>query len=97
FIHDNGAKAAIQLAHAGRKAELETDALAPSAIPFNETMKMPIEMSKHPIKNTVLAFQQAAVRSKQAGFDVIEIHGAHGYLINEFLSPLTNKRTDEYG
>ena len=97
FIHDNGAKAAIQLAHAGRKAELETDALAPSAIPFNETMKMPIEMSKHQIKNTVLAFQQAAVRSKQAGFDVIEIHGAHGYLINEFLSPLTNKRTDEYG
>lgn len=97
FIHDNGARAAIQLAHAGRKAELETDALAPSAIPFNETMKMPIEMSKHQIKDTVLAFQQAAVRSKQAGFDVIEIHGAHGYLINEFLSPLTNKRTDEYG
>ncbi|HDR6926262.1 TPA: NADPH dehydrogenase, partial [Bacillus thuringiensis] len=97
FIHDNGAKAAIQLAHAGRKAELETDALAPSAIPFNETMKMPIEMSKHQIKDTVLAFQQAAVRSKQAGFDVIEIHGAHGYLINEFLSPLSNKRTDEYG
>ncbi len=58
---------------------------------------MPIEMSKHQIKDTVLAFQQAAVRSKQAGFDVIEIHGAHGYLINEFLSPLTNKRTDEYG
>ncbi len=79
------------------KAELETNALAPSAIPFNETMKMPIEMSKHQIKDTVLAFQQAAVRSKQAGFDVIEIHGAHGYLINEFLSPLTNKRTDEYG
>lgn len=60
-------------------------------------MKMPIEMSKHQIKDTVLAFQQAAVRSKQAGFDVIEIHGAHGYLINEFLSPLSNKRTDEYG
>ena len=58
FIHDNGAKVAIQLAHAGRKAELETDALAPSAIPFNETMKMPIEMSKHQIKDTVLAFQQ---------------------------------------
>ena len=58
---------------------------------------MPIEMSKHQIKDTVLAFQQAAVRSKQAGFDVIEIHGAHGYLINEFLSPLSNKRTDEYG
>ncbi|MEC3440664.1 NADPH dehydrogenase, partial [Bacillus cereus] len=69
FIHDNGAKAAIQLAHAGRKAELETDALAPSAIPVNETMKMPIEMSTHQSKDTVLAFQQAAVRSKQAGFE----------------------------
>ncbi|MBJ7931322.1 MULTISPECIES: NADPH dehydrogenase NamA [Bacillus cereus group] len=97
FIHDNGAKAAIQLAHAGRKAELETDALAPSAIPFNETMKIPLEMSKEQIKDTALAFQKAALRSKQAGFDVIEIHGAHGYLINEFLSPLSNKRTDEYG
>ncbi|PGZ06449.1 NADPH dehydrogenase, partial [Bacillus thuringiensis] len=49
------------------------------------------------IKDTALAFQKAALRSKQAGFDVIEIHGAHGYLINEFLSPLSNKRTDEYG
>ncbi|HDR4422316.1 TPA: NADPH dehydrogenase NamA [Bacillus cereus] len=97
FIHDNGAKAAIQLAHAGRKAELETDALAPSAIPFNETMKTPVEMSIQQIKKTILAFQEAAIRSKQAGFDVIEIHGAHGYLINEFLSPLSNKRTDEYG
>lgn len=97
FIHDNGAKAAIQLAHAGRKAELDTDALAPSAIPFNETMKIPVEMSIQQIKKTILAFQEAAIRSKQAGFDVIEIHGAHGYLINEFLSPLSNKRTDEYG
>ena len=97
FIHDNGAKAAIQLAHAGRKAELETDALAPSAIPFNDGMKIPVEMSKQQIKDTVLAFQKAALRSKQAGFDVIELHGAHGYLINEFLSPLSNKRTDEYG
>lgn len=60
-------------------------------------MKIPVEMSIHQIKNTILAFQQAAIRSKQAGFDVIEIHGAHGYLINEFLSPLSNKRTDEYG
>ncbi|MET1123499.1 NADPH dehydrogenase, partial [Priestia megaterium] len=78
-------------------AELETSAFAPSAIPFNETMKIPLEMSIQQIKNTILAFQKAAIRSKQAGFDVIEIHGAHGYLINEFLSPLSNKRTDEYG
>lgn len=97
FIHDNGAKAAIQLAHAGRKAELDTNAFAPSAIPFNDTMKIPVEMNIQQIKETILAFQKAALRSKQAGFDVIELHGAHGYLINEFLSPLTNKRTDEYG
>lgn len=60
-------------------------------------MKIPVEMSKQQIKETVLAFQKAALRSKQAGFDIIELHGAHGYLINEFFSPLSNKRTDEYG
>ena len=54
-------------------------------------------MSIDQIKDTVQAFQDAAVRAKQAGFDIIEIHGAHGYLINEFLSPLANHRTDEYG
>ena len=60
-------------------------------------MKIPVEMNIQQIKETILAFQRAALRSKQAGFDVIELHGAHGYLINEFLSPLTNKRTDKYG
>ena len=60
-------------------------------------MKIPVEMSIQQIKDTVLAFRKVALRSKQAGFDVIELHGAHGYLINEFLSPLSNKRTDEYG
>ncbi|AIK40304.1 MULTISPECIES: NADPH dehydrogenase NamA [Bacillus] len=97
LIHENGAKAAIQLAHAGRKAELHTDSVAPSAIAFNDTMKTPIEMNKQLIKKTISAFQDAACRSKQAGFDIIELHAAHGYLINEFLSPLSNKRTDEYG
>ncbi|PFR25678.1 NADPH dehydrogenase NamA [Bacillus cereus] len=97
LIHEHGAKSAIQLAHAGRKAELHTDAVAPSAIAFNDTMKIPVEMSKQLIKKTVSAFQDAAYRSKQAGFDIIELHAAHGYLINEFLSPLSNKRTDEYG
>ncbi|KEK24960.1 NADPH dehydrogenase NamA [Bacillus gaemokensis] len=97
FIHENGAKAAIQLAHAGRKAELHTDALAPSSIPFHDGMKTPLEMSKLQIQETIAAFQDGAFRSKQAGFDIIELHGAHGYLINEFLSPLSNKRTDEYG
>lgn len=92
-----GAKSGIQIAHAGRKAELEGEILAPSAISFNEKMKMPKEMTLEDIRETVLAFQSAAHRAKEAGFDVIEIHAAHGYLINEFLSPLSNHRTDEYG
>ncbi|WP_026592247.1 NADPH dehydrogenase NamA [Bacillus sp. UNC437CL72CviS29] len=97
LIHENGAKAAIQLAHAGRKAELHTDAVAPSAVAFNDAMKIPLEMNKQLIQETISAFQDAAYRSKQVGFDIIELHAAHGYLINEFLSPLSNKRTDEYG
>lgn len=92
-----GAKTGIQLAHAGRKATVEGDIYAPSPLAFNEHYKTPIEMTIKDIKNTVTAFKEAAIRSKTAGFDVIELHGAHGYLINEFLSPLTNKRTDEYG
>jgi NADPH2 dehydrogenase len=92
-----GTKTAIQLAHAGRKAELGGDILAPSSIPFDEQSKTPAEMSIDQIKDTVQAFQDAAVRAKKAGFDIIEIHGAHGYLINEFLSPLANHRTDDYG
>ncbi len=92
-----GAKTGIQIAHAGRKAELEGEILAPSSIPFNDKMKTPKEMTVEDIQETVEAFKQAARRSKEAGFDVIEIHAAHGYLINEFLSPLSNQRTDEYG
>ena len=60
-------------------------------------MKTPKEMTKEDIAETVEAFKKGAERAAKAGFDVIEIHGAHGYLINEFLSPLSNKRTDEYG
>ncbi|MFD1707063.1 NADPH dehydrogenase NamA [Siminovitchia sediminis] len=97
MIQAHGAKAGIQIAHAGRKAELEEEIIAPSAIPFNDQMKTPKEMSLSDINDTVLAFGKAAERAKQAGFDIIEIHGAHGYLINEFLSPLSNHRTDEYG
>ena len=93
----HGAKTGIQLAHAGRKATVDGDIFAPSPLPFNEHYKKPNEMTKEDIANTVKAFKEAAVRVKEAGFDVIELHGAHGYLINEFLSPLTNKRTDEYG
>ncbi|WP_342432219.1 NADPH dehydrogenase NamA [Neobacillus sp. FSL H8-0543] len=96
-MKEHGAKTGIQLAHAGRKAVLEDDILAPSALPFNEKMKTPLEMTKENITETVDAFKKGAERALKAGFDVIEIHGAHGYLINEFLSPLSNKRTDEYG
>lgn len=97
MIKEYGAKTGIQLAHAGRKAVLEGDIIAPSAIAFNENSKTPKEMSKSEIDETIQAFKSAAHRAKEAGFDVIEIHAAHGYLINQFLSPLTNKRTDEYG
>lgn len=96
-IHSYGAKSGIQLAHAGRKAELNTPIYAPSALPFNETSSKPVEMSAEDIKTTIEAFRNGARRAKEADFDIIEIHAAHGYLINQFLSPLTNKRTDEYG
>ncbi|MCJ8006756.1 NADPH dehydrogenase NamA [Lederbergia wuyishanensis] len=97
MIEEHGAVSGIQIAHAGRKAVLDGEIIAPSAIPFNESMKTPKEMSIDEIKETVRAFGKAAERAKKAGFKIIEIHGAHGYLINEFLSPLTNKRSDEYG
>jgi NADPH2 dehydrogenase len=97
LMKEHGAKTGIQLAHAGRKANLEGEILAPSALAFNEKMKTPKEMTKEDIAETIEAFKKAAERAAKAGFDVIEIHGAHGYLINEFLSPLSNKRTDEYG
>jgi NADPH2 dehydrogenase len=97
MVKEHGAKIGIQLAHAGRKAELDGEILAPSAIPFDDQSKTPKEMTKEDIAKTIAAFKQAAERAKRAGFDVIEIHAAHGYLIHEFLSPLSNHRTDEYG
>lgn len=93
----HGCKAGIQLAHAGRKATVDGPIIAPSAIPFNEQMKTPQEMTVQQITETITAFKDGAKRAKAAGYDVIEIHAAHGYLINEFLSPLTNQRTDTYG
>ncbi|MUK87200.1 NADPH dehydrogenase NamA [Ornithinibacillus sp. L9] len=96
-LHSYGAKSAIQLAHAGRKAELESSIFAPSALSFNESYKEPVEMTAADIEKTVDAFKNGARRAKEADFDIIELHGAHGYLINQFLSPLTNKRTDQYG
>ncbi|KON91462.1 NADPH dehydrogenase [Rossellomorea marisflavi] len=97
LMKEQGAKTGIQLAHAGRKAVLEGDILAPSAIAFNDDMKTPVAMTIEQINETVTAFIQGAERARKAGFDVIEIHGAHGYLVNEFLSPLSNRREDEYG
>jgi NADPH2 dehydrogenase len=93
-----GARFGIQLAHAGRKCKVEgEEVIAPSAIAFNQDYKAPKAMSKKDIKDVIKAFKDGARRSKDAGYDFIEIHAAHGYLINEFLSPLSNIRDDEYG
>ncbi|OLO37114.1 NADPH dehydrogenase NamA [Alkalihalophilus pseudofirmus] len=97
WVHENGSKIGIQLAHAGRKSKVEEPIIAPSAIPFSENSRVPEEMSVEKIENTINSFRQSARRARLAGFDVIEIHAAHGYLIHEFLSPLSNKRTDQYG
>ncbi len=97
MIKEQGAKTAIQIAHAGRKAMVDGEILAPSAIAFSEKTKTPKEMSHEDIQETIQAFKSGAVRAKEAGFDIIELHGAHGYLINEFLSPLSNNRSDPYG
>ncbi|GGH79398.1 NADPH2 dehydrogenase [Pullulanibacillus pueri] len=94
--HEHGSKIGIQLGHAGRKANLEETIIAPSAIAFDQ-MKTPEEMTTKQIKDTITAFKDAARRAKEAGFDVIELHGAHGYLLHQFLSPIANHRTDEYG
>ncbi len=97
LIHEQQGKIGIQLAHAGRKSEVKGPIIAPSAIAFNEQHRTPQEMSVDQIEQTIQSFKAAAVRASEAGFDVIEIHAAHGYLINEFLSPLSNLRTDQYG
>jgi 2,4-dienoyl-CoA reductase-like NADH-dependent reductase (Old Yellow Enzyme family) len=73
------------------------ETIAPSAIPYHEDERIPHELSVSEIKNLVQDFKNAAIRAIDAGFDIIEIHGAHGYLVHQFLSPLSNVRTDEYG
>jgi len=95
--HQHGAKVGIQIAHAGRKAEDAAIPVAPSAIPFDENSKTPRELSTEEVKEIVEKFRLAVRRAVQAGVDTIELHGAHGYLIHQFHSPLTNQRTDEYG
>lgn len=97
-VHANGAKIGIQINHGGRKCEaIGMDIEAPSAIPYDQGSKMPREMTREDIAETVNEFKNAAIRAEKAGFDIIQIHAAHGYLLSEFLSPLTNKRQDEYG
>ena len=113
FIHDQGSVAGMQLAHAGRKASTSrpwewhdavpeseggwTKVVAPSALKFSDTYPMPRALTRDGIQEVVAAFAAAARRACLAGFRVIEIHAAHGYLIHEFLSPLSNQRDDDYG
>ena len=102
IIHKNGSKTVMQINHAGSAASKEVtgiDPLGPSAIsnPSKENAEIPKSLDQNDIMSIVNSFQAAAVRVKKAGFDGVEIHSAHGYLLNQFLSPLTNKRTDEYG
>ncbi|MGC6388893.1 NADPH dehydrogenase [Ewingella sp. S1.OA.A_B6] len=96
-IHRFGAKAGAQLGHAGRQLGIDLPSIAPSAIPFTTESRVPQEMSIAQIRDVVEAFRLGARRAREAGFDVIEIHCAHGYLLNQFLSPLANKRSDGYG
>jgi 2,4-dienoyl-CoA reductase-like NADH-dependent reductase (Old Yellow Enzyme family) len=112
FIHQHGAVAGVQLAHAGRKASCATPwnggrqiaeknggwtTLAPSAIPFYNEDIPPEPLDPEGINKVITDFKDAALRALKAGYKLIEIHAAHGYLIHQFLSPLSNHRTDEYG
>jgi 2,4-dienoyl-CoA reductase-like NADH-dependent reductase (Old Yellow Enzyme family) len=113
FVKSQGAVAGIQLAHAGRKASCDLPwkggaslktpesggwtVVGPSPIPFQEGDPVPVALDEAGIDGVVEAFEAATRRALEAGFQVIEIHAAHGYLLHEFLSPLSNHRTDQYG
>jgi NADPH2 dehydrogenase len=97
-VHIAGAKMGIQLSHAGRKCSVQdAKIVAPSAIGYSERYKVPHALSIEEIKDIVESFKSAAIRAKKVGYDLIEVHAAHGYLINQFISPLANKREDIYG
>ena len=112
FIHAQGSAAGMQLAHAGRKGSTQRPwdghsgvapkeggwiPVAPTTEPFSSTSPVPRALDTAEIRGIVDSFRDAAIRAHNAGFDLIELHGSHGYLIHEFLSPLTNTRTDRYG
>src|SRR4051794_5369476 len=112
FVKGEGAAFGMQLAHAGRKGSTRRpwdgvglvppeeggwDPIGPTATPFADNYPVPRMMTAEDIVQVVDAFRRAAFRARRAGFDVVEVHAAHGYLIHEFLSPLSNTRTDEYG
>jgi NADPH2 dehydrogenase len=92
-----GSKVGIQLSHGGRKAADALQPIGPSAVGYSKEYQVPKEMTLDDIQRVQSAFVSAAQRAQDAGYDMIEIHGAHGYLVNEFLEPLTNLRSDEYG
>lgn len=99
-VHQHGAKIAAQIYHAGRETCAEitgVQPVAPSAIPDPVVNAMPRELSVEEIQQLVEQFGDTALRAKKAGFDAVEIHGAHGYLVNQFMSPFSNKRIDQYG
>lgn len=98
-VHRQGAKIAIQLNHTGRKclvSEMVSTIYAPSSIQFSEEYRIPKEMTERDIARVLGNFRDAARRAHEAGFDGIELHAAHGYLINEFMTPTVNKRTDAW-
>jgi 2,4-dienoyl-CoA reductase-like NADH-dependent reductase (Old Yellow Enzyme family) len=96
FLVQHGAVPALQIAHAGRKARVPNP-IGPSPIPFSPDMAVPQEMTGRDIAEVIRAFRDAAGRAVEAGFRALEIHAAHGYLLHEFLSPVSNQRTDAYG
>lgn len=96
-LHSLGAKVGIQLSHAGRKAEDAKHLLSASAVPFDNEMGVPKAMTIQEIHHLVDEFGTAARRAQDAGFDMIDVHAAHGYMIDQFLSPMVNQRQDEYG
>ncbi|MGD0884953.1 MAG: NADH:flavin oxidoreductase [Thermodesulfovibrionales bacterium] len=99
-VHSEGGKICIQLVHAGGQTTAETAGrrpLAPSAVKVDQFPEESEAMTKEDIDEIIAAFGDGARRAKEYGFDAVQIHAAHGYLINQFLSPLTNRRTDSYG